>query len=103
MSKWVRVCLLSDLPPGTQTSVDCGLGEPVALFNLDGDIFALSDVCPHQGGRLSEGAVKKGSVYCPWHAWRFSLAPSDKPPNDLIRHYEIRIKDNAIYIGVPAS
>lgn len=100
MPKWVRVCSLRELPPGAQKSVDCGVGEPVAFFNIDGEIFALSDVCPHQGGRLSQGVVKEGSVYCPWHAWRFSLVPSDEPPNDLIRHYETRIEDDAVYIAL---
>jgi nitrite reductase/ring-hydroxylating ferredoxin subunit len=75
------------------------MGEPVALFNVDGHIYALSDMCPHQGGPLSEGFIQEGTVYCPWHAWPFSLKPSKKPPNDLIRHYAVEIRDGDIYIA----
>ncbi|HQE83156.1 MAG TPA: Rieske 2Fe-2S domain-containing protein [Candidatus Hydrogenedentes bacterium] len=103
MSGWIRVCSLAELPPGAQKSFDCGVGEPVALFHIEGRVYALSDVCPHQGGRLSQGYVQEGAVYCPWHEWRFALEPSDAPPNDLINHYPVKIKHDAVYIAAPLS
>jgi len=46
--------------------------------------------------------VEDGSVYCPWHAWRFSLEPSTEPPNELIRYYRTEIRDGALYVAAPA-
>ncbi len=101
MPGWVRVCSLDELPPGAHKCFECGVGEPVALFNVDGEVFALSAICPHEGGPLHEGFVEDGTVYCPWHAWPFSLAASDAPPNDLIQHYPVEIRDGEIYIASP--
>ncbi len=101
MAEWVRVCALEEVPPGTQREVVCGMGEPVALFNVDGKIHAISGQCPHQGGPLAEGLVENGSVTCPWHGWRFSLTRSTAPPNDLIRHYRTEVRDDGLYIAPP--
>ena len=62
-------------------------GRGVALFNVDGEYFALRDVCPHQGARLSDGTVLgwvapsapgcyayepgRKLVRCPWHGWEY--------------------------------
>ncbi|HPA04105.1 MAG TPA: Rieske 2Fe-2S domain-containing protein [Candidatus Hydrogenedentes bacterium] len=102
MAEWVRVCALEAFPPGSQREVECGMGEPVALFNVAGKIYAISGLCPHEGGPLAEGYVEDGSVYCPWHAWRFSLEPSTEPPNELIRYYRTEIRDGALYVAAPA-
>ena len=45
----------------------------VAIFDVDGELFALENACPHQGGPLAEGSVERGVVTCPWHAWRFNV------------------------------
>ncbi len=103
MGRWVRACSLGELPPGGRKTVDCGLGELIVLFNVDGTVFALSDTCPHQGAPLSEGQICEGTVYCPMHAWPFSLECTDKPPNDLIRHYCVRIRAGAIYLAAPET
>ena len=82
------VAALSDLPPGRCKRVAAG-GRDIALFNAGGEVFALADRCPHQGGRLSEGhlvglveAQEPGRyvwsrpneiVRCPWHGWEFDL------------------------------
>jgi nitrite reductase (NADH) small subunit len=53
-------------------------GVPVAIWNVEGHLHALSDVCPHRGFVLSEGAVLRGrdgplSIVCPGHNWRFDV------------------------------
>ena len=45
----------------------------IALFNIDGKLYAIDNICPHQGGPLSEGYVEGATVTCPWHAWCFKL------------------------------
>src|SRR6516165_6651682 len=55
MSKHV-VFPLKDLPPGNRKVVNIG-GRPIVIFNINGEVFALLDRCPHQGGRLSFGQL----------------------------------------------
>ena len=48
-------------------------GIRVALFNLDGKIYALADACLHRGGSLGDGHLEGTTVTCPWHAWDFDV------------------------------
>ncbi len=50
------------------------LGEDIALFRgkSKDEVFALNDICPHRGARLSEGDCHyEGTVVCPYHGWVF--------------------------------
>lgn len=46
----------------------------VLLARQHGRLCALVHACSHQGGPLSEGTLKDGSVVCPWHGSEFALA-----------------------------
>jgi nitrite reductase/ring-hydroxylating ferredoxin subunit len=100
MSEFVKVAALKDLPPGESKVVDC-FGESVALFNVDGKLYAISDACPHAGGPLSEGYVSGTSVMCPWHGWTFDLSPNGTPPNDGIVRYTVKVENDDIFIQAP--
>ncbi len=70
---WIRVCRLDELPEdGTGLSLSVG-GRQLAVFRIDGQLHALDDSCPHQGGSLGLGVVKDGDVTCPWHGFHFCL------------------------------
>ena len=56
MSDWTRVCAQSDLLPGERIVADVD-GVPVAVFNIDGDLYAIEDVCTHDGGELASGTL----------------------------------------------
>jgi len=45
----------------------------IVLVNLGGQIYALDDRCPHQGGPLSKGTLKDDKLMCPWHCWSFDV------------------------------
>ncbi len=96
MAEWHRVAKIDDLADGRSLACDYD-GESVALFNVEGEIFAVSNQCPHAGGRLVEGFIEEGRVVCPWHAWSFPLSPKD-PPNDGLCRYGVRIVGDEIEI-----
>ena len=54
VSSWVRVATLDELPPGSRVVVDLAY-ETVALFNVEGQIYCIADICAHDGGPLAEG------------------------------------------------
>lgn len=64
---------VSDIPEGSGISVMTSDDREVALFKIDGKIYAIDNECPHAGGPLSEGFVRDGVVTCPWHNWEFKL------------------------------
>ncbi len=81
----------ADIPEGERLCVDFE-GEKVAIFNVDGTFYALSDMCPHAGGPLSEGFIENGKVSCPWHGWSFDLDPEKtEAPNDMLCKYRVTV------------
>lgn len=87
LQKYV-VATVSEIAPGSKKIVEAG-GRSIGVFNLNGQFYALRNVCPHQGAELCKGLVKPlvvssgpGSfeyeregeiVRCPWHQWEFDI------------------------------
>lgn len=72
MPEYVTVARTEDIPPG-ESRVFVVRGHEVAVFNVDGRFFAVSNHCPHQGGPLVAGTVRGRTLTCPWHYWQFDL------------------------------
>ncbi|WP_248916902.1 Rieske (2Fe-2S) protein [Pseudomonas moorei] len=51
----------------------------VALFNVDGQFYAINDCCPHQGASLSNGRIEGHVIRCRAHGLRFDLANGQSP------------------------
>ena len=79
----IRVCALALSPlPGESTRVVAHV--PVAVFNADGELFAIDDTCTHQDASLSEGWLEGCLIECPLHAASFDLRtgkPTGPPAN----------------------
>ena len=67
-----KVAARVELPPGARKLVDLD-GRAIAVFNVDGDYFAIDDVCTHDGGPLAEGALDGPEIRCPRHGARFDV------------------------------
>jgi nitrite reductase/ring-hydroxylating ferredoxin subunit len=82
------VAAVAEIPPGARRRVEIE-GRPVAVFNVNGEFFALLDRCPHQGASLCKGKLvglvesagpgqyrysRQGEIIrCPWHGWEYDL------------------------------
>ncbi len=72
MADFVKVATLKDLPPGSAKAVEAG-GKSVALYNLNGSVFATANTCPHRGGPLGEGELDGQVITCPWHGFQYDV------------------------------
>jgi len=73
---WTFVCASAELLPGEMKTVfDEVTDTPIVVFNLDGDLYALEDLCTHEEFELSSGAfnVAEGSIECVLHGARFDV------------------------------
>lgn len=68
-----KIAEKKDVPLGGCLPVTTPDRRLAALFNVDGEIFALDNVCPHAGGPLGEGSLEGTIVTCPWHGWSFDV------------------------------
>ena len=98
---FIKACNLSDLKPGECKAVEVG-GKTVALFNVDGTIFALDNTCLHQGGPLGEGFLEKDVVTCPWHLWEYNVRTGQNlaDPSLKVATYQVRVQGNDIEVEV---
>ena len=72
MMRWIRVCARSELLPGEFKIVWDG-DVAIAVFNVDGELYAIEDVCTHDGGELAGGELHGYEIECPRHGARFDL------------------------------
>ena len=94
-----RACTVDELPPGE--SVRIAGPEPIAVFNADGELYAIDDTCSHQDASLSEGWLEGGFVECPLHAALFDLRtgmPSCLPAKKPVRTYSVLVDDGVVYV-----
>ena len=72
MAHWIRIARVDECPPGKGIERVAG-DRIVALFNVEGQFYALDGVCPHQGGPLGKGCLSGAILTCPWHGWQFDV------------------------------
>jgi nitrite reductase/ring-hydroxylating ferredoxin subunit len=94
---------LADLPPGSAKRVYAA-GEAVALFNVNGTIYAIANRCSHARASLSEGTVDPArcAVTCPWHLGIFSLETGqvlDGPPTLPVATYRVKLEGDTVLIA----
>lgn len=102
MPTFFTVAKLSDLDEGTCLSVEAG-GRWIALYNVDGNIHATDNTCPHAGGPLGEGTLEGEVVECPWHGWRFNVRTGERPENReiCVSPYEVQVVGDEIRVAIP--
>ncbi len=66
------VAKLSEIAPGTTRRVTIG-AENVLLCNVAGEIYAIEDVCTHDGGALGQGRLEGCTIMCPRHGAFFDV------------------------------
>ena len=100
MSDWIRVSPACEFPPGTHRVVEVD-GVQVAVFNINGQYYAIEDVCTHDGGILTGGPVDKDQVICPRHGARFSIRTGEAlspPAYEPVATLPVRVKDDVVEV-----
>ena len=72
MSDFVSVARLSDLADPSRQLVEVD-EHLIVLFRVGNDVFALDDVCTHDGGPLGEGELEGYTIACPRHGAKFDI------------------------------
>lgn len=99
MAGFVKVCKRTDVPQGCGKTVDVN-GKPVALFNVEGNFWAISDTCVHRGGPLGEGELDGKIVVCPWHGWRYDVTTGVNELNSStsVPKYQVKIEGDDVLV-----
>jgi 3-phenylpropionate/trans-cinnamate dioxygenase ferredoxin component len=99
---YVPVAKVSDVAPGTVKYVGVG-PEEIALCNVDGEFYAIADVCTHDGGSLDQGSLDGYQIECPRHGARFDVrtgAVRALPAILPIPTFDVRVEGDTILVDV---
>jgi nitrite reductase/ring-hydroxylating ferredoxin subunit len=96
---WVEVGTRSELLPGEFKVVWDG-DTAIAVFNIDGDLYAVEDICTHDGGELAGGEIIGHEVECPRHGARFDVRtgqPTCPPAYEPIYRFPVKEESGLIW------
>ncbi|PWC37663.1 3-phenylpropionate/cinnamic acid dioxygenase ferredoxin subunit [Azospirillum sp. TSO35-2] len=98
----IRVCSVDDLQPGDARRVECS--PAVAVFNADGNFYAVADLCTHGNASMADGYLEDGAmVECPLHTARFCLKTGRAmclPATEPLRTFPVSVEDGDLFIEV---
>lgn len=99
MKHWIRVCAQSELLPGEYKIAYDG-DVPIAVFNIDGDLYAIEDVCTHDGGELTGGELHGFEIECPRHGARFDVrtgAARSPPAYEPTAKFPVKTENGSVF------
>ncbi len=96
----VPVARVGDLGDGDARHVKIGKRD-LAIFRVGDEYFALSNICRHAFGPLSEGYMDGHIVMCPWHGWRYDVRDgATDHPNANVKTYPVVVRDGEVLVTV---
>src|SRR6266404_3047615 len=102
MADFVKAARTTEIESGQARLVEVK-GKQIALFNVDGQFFALGNRCTHRGGPLAEGGLSGTKVTCPLHGATFDVRTGDvvgPPAERAVAQYGVRVTGTNIEVEV---
>lgn len=97
---WHHVADAKDIAPEQPIKVEIG-SEEIALFNVDGSIYATADICTHAYASLAEGFQEGGVIECPLHEGKFDIKTGEAlcpPVIEPIRTYPVKVENGQVFV-----
>lgn len=97
-----RLCSENEIAEGTVKTFRID-NKAIAVAQYDGIVYAVDDICTHDGGDLGAGDIVNGQIQCPRHGARFDLKTGDAtrmPAVIGIKTYRVKIEDGDILVAL---
>lgn len=97
---FLTVAKLDELQPGERMVVEVGR-RWVAIFNVEGKLYAIEDVCTHDDGPLAEGELTGCIIECPRHGATFDIRTGKvltAPAMVDVKAFEVRVEGENIQV-----
>jgi nitrite reductase (NADH) small subunit len=102
VAKWVKLCGLSEAPsPGNVAEAEVE-GVAICIANVEGELSALDNWCPHRRGPLGQGWLEGELVVCPWHSWMFHAKTgiAEYPSNERVTAVPLRVEGDDVLVEI---
>ncbi len=100
MGEFVPVARVSEIPDPGKKLVEIE-DRLVAIFHVNGQFFALDDVCTHDGGPLAEGELDGYQIICPRHGARFDIRTGEAltmPATEPTVAHEVKVEGDTVLV-----
>ena len=101
-TNWIDAAAQDEVPQDDVIAVSAG-GREVALYGVDGEVYATDNVCTHGQARLCEGFLEGHEIECPLHQGKFDVrtgAPTCAPVTEAIRSYPVKIEGGRVWLAL---
>ncbi|HUX09071.1 MAG TPA: Rieske 2Fe-2S domain-containing protein [Terriglobia bacterium] len=101
MAEFVKVANLSELAAGVAKAVEVN-GKSIALYNVNGTVYATANECLHQGGPLGEGMLEGHVITCPWHMWEYNVCNGENLEDSMLKleTYPVQVEGDDIKVAI---
>ncbi|MCG6156129.1 Rieske (2Fe-2S) protein [Rubinisphaera margarita] len=102
MAEKTRVCSVDELTDGAGKEFAVA-GRVIAIFRIGDEVHAIDGLCPHAGGPIGTGTLRRGVVTCPWHGWQFDVRTGQHCLSSSIQTtvYDASVENGDVYITLP--
>ena len=102
MAQWVKICDLAAAPKDGEAMEAEVEGVGICLANVNGELAALDNWCPHRRGPLGQGWVEGESVICPWHSWAFNAKTglAEYPVHERVDVFPLKIEGDDVWVDI---
>jgi DMSO/TMAO reductase YedYZ heme-binding membrane subunit/nitrite reductase/ring-hydroxylating ferredoxin subunit len=97
---FVYVCSVDELE-NSRAKIFCLGKERIAVFRHESKIYAIHNVCKHQGGPLGEGKIIDGCITCPWHGYQYLPHNGQSPPpfKEKVSTYDVKVINDVVWLN----
>ena len=100
--EWLDAASVDDIPPDDVIGVHVG-GRDIALYRVDGEVFATDNLCSHGQARLCDGFLLGHEIECPFHQGRFDVRTGQAtcvPATEAIRSFPVKIEAGRVCVAL---
>lgn len=100
--QWVQAVSVEAIPEEEVIGVDVG-GREIALYRVDGQVYATDNICTHGHARLCDGFLEGHEIECPLHQGKFDIRDGRAmcaPLTVDVRTYPIRIEEGKVFVAL---
>jgi naphthalene 1,2-dioxygenase system ferredoxin subunit len=101
-NNWTDVSAFDDVPEEDVLGVETA-GKDVALYNVDGQVYATDNICTHGHARLCDGFLEGFEIECPLHQGKFDIRdgrPTCQPVTEAVRTYPVKIENGRVFVDL---
>jgi len=103
--KWERVATTEAIPEGEVIAASVA-GQQIALYNIEGQIYASNNICTHEHAYLSDGYLEGCVIECPLHQGQFDIRTGKAmcaPVTQDLPVYPVKIEGGEVFIDLSGT